>query len=89
MAGKALSPAQRACLADADRGPLVRTVAGWGLIGKSAWHAAQTIDALAGRGLLAVTNRNSVRGRKARATITAAGVDTLGRVRAREEVTDA
>ncbi len=72
-----VTPAMLACLKDAGRGPLIRTVAGWGLEGGARWHAGNTVDALVGRGLLTVVHRNSVRTRKGRATITPVGADAL------------
>ncbi len=72
-----LTPAMLACLQDAGRGSLIRTVAGWGLEGGARWHAGNTVDALAGRGLITVVHRNSVRTRKGRAKITPVGADAL------------
>lgn len=71
-----LSDAQRACLADAAEGRLVRQRHGWASVGYRG-HQTGTVEALARRGLLKVDALAAICGA---ATITTAGRKVLAEI---------
>jgi hypothetical protein len=71
VGNRRLSVNMAAALRDLGQGPLVRTVAGWGLEGAWRWHSSGTVDGLIARGLGHAVNREKL---GAVLTITPAGM---------------